>query len=133
MKDLEHASALLTVVRKELTALRAMRDPAVFADEIFGFHAQQATEKCLKAWIAALGGEYPFRHDLGELFGVLERLGQDIERFWWLVEFTDFGVRLRYETLDEDEPPLDRNATCELVGALLAQVESVIARESTSA
>ena len=29
-----------------------MGDVIVFADEIFGFHAQQAIEKSLKAWLA---------------------------------------------------------------------------------
>jgi HEPN domain-containing protein len=49
-----------------------MTDPGVFADEVFGFHAQQAIEKTLKAWIALLGQEYPFVHDVDAL---LNRLG----------------------------------------------------------
>jgi HEPN domain-containing protein len=36
-----------------------LRDVEVFADEIFGFHVQQAAEKLFKAWIALLGEEYP--------------------------------------------------------------------------
>ena len=45
-----------------------MGDPAVFADEIFGFHVQQATEKLLKAWLASLGEAYPLSHDLHLFF-----------------------------------------------------------------
>lgn len=30
---------------KDLAALAGMSDPTVFADEIFGFHAQQAADK----------------------------------------------------------------------------------------
>lgn len=37
---------------KDLRALQGMSDPDVFADEVFGFHAQQAAEKALKAWLA---------------------------------------------------------------------------------
>ncbi len=40
-----------------------MTDPEVFADEVFGFQAQQAAEKTLKAWLTVLGLEYPRRHD----------------------------------------------------------------------
>ena len=36
-----------------------MRDVDIFADEIFGFHAQQAAEKLLKAWLALLGEVTP--------------------------------------------------------------------------
>jgi HEPN domain-containing protein len=30
-----------------------MADSPLFADEIFGFHTQQAVEKALKAWLSA--------------------------------------------------------------------------------
>ena len=36
-----------------------MDDADVFADQVFGFHAQQAAEKLLKAWLALLGEVYP--------------------------------------------------------------------------
>jgi HEPN domain-containing protein len=49
MADAEHASELLRHGRKDLSALCAMSDSEAFADEISGFHAQQAAEKALKA------------------------------------------------------------------------------------
>jgi HEPN domain-containing protein len=49
MNDLEHAREILEVARRDLRALRAMNDAESFPDEIFGFHAQQAVEKALKA------------------------------------------------------------------------------------
>ena len=42
MRDREDAQLLLAVARRDLTALGGMADAAVFADEIFGFLAQQA-------------------------------------------------------------------------------------------
>lgn len=39
------AHGLFMLAQHDLAALRAMHDPAVFAEEIFGFHAQQAVEK----------------------------------------------------------------------------------------
>ncbi len=61
MSDFEHARSLLRMAQRDLNALRGMINPAVdptqvfFSDEVFGFHAQQAAEKSLKAWIASLG------------------------------------------------------------------------------
>jgi hypothetical protein len=41
----EYARNLLIMARKDFDALRGMIDNPLFADEIFGFHAQQAVEK----------------------------------------------------------------------------------------
>ncbi|MEO0455124.1 MAG: HEPN domain-containing protein [Cyanobacteria bacterium P01_A01_bin.114] len=60
MSDLGQAKALLQAALRDLKALRGMTDAQIFADEIFGFHGQQAAEKALKAWIAALGERYLF-------------------------------------------------------------------------
>jgi HEPN domain-containing protein len=64
MVNYEEAYLLLTAASRDLRALQGMTDPGVFADEIFGFHAQQAAEKALKAWLSALDVEYPRTHDL---------------------------------------------------------------------
>ena len=42
MLDLDAAGELLTAADRDLSALRGMEDTTVFADEIAGFHAQQA-------------------------------------------------------------------------------------------
>ena len=126
MRDLEHARGLLDMARKDLSALCAMGDRQAFAEEIFGFHAQQAAEKALKAWAAFLGLEYPFRHDLGELLNLLESRGQDVGRFWELVGYTDFGVRFRYEALEEDESPLERKSVCVQLESLVEHVDRLL-------
>ena len=46
---------------------RNMGDAEAFDDEIFGFHAQQAVEKALKAWLTEVGVTYPLTHDLSLL------------------------------------------------------------------
>jgi len=48
MSALEHARGLLVMARKDFDALRGMVDNPLFAEEIFGFHAQQAIEKSLR-------------------------------------------------------------------------------------
>ena len=47
MSDLKQARETLGMARKDLKALKGMMDTDVFAEEIFGFHAQQAVEKSL--------------------------------------------------------------------------------------
>ncbi len=49
MTDHEEAAELLSVVGRELRALKAMGDAELFAQEIFGFISQQAAEKSHKA------------------------------------------------------------------------------------
>jgi len=66
---------------KDLRALSGMTDPGVFAEEIFGFHAQQAIEKALKAWLAWLDVEYPRTHDLSLLLSLLRERGADTAPF----------------------------------------------------
>lgn len=51
MADLEHANSLLRMAYKDFNALLGMQGNVLFADEIFGFHVQQAVEKALKAWL----------------------------------------------------------------------------------
>lgn len=56
----------------ELLLQRSAEDEATMLLEgipaaAFGFHAQQAIEKLLKALIAARGGKYPRIHDLEKL------------------------------------------------------------------
>ncbi|MBM4026372.1 MAG: HEPN domain-containing protein [Planctomycetes bacterium] len=78
MRDLEQAGSLMAMAERDHRALRGMEDPAVFSEEIFGFHVQQAVEKALKAWLCALGVPFPRTHDLDELGVLLEQAGQKI-------------------------------------------------------
>jgi HEPN domain-containing protein len=114
------------MVRKDLKALLGMTDPEVFEEEIFGFHAQQAIEKTLKARIALIGAEYPVTHDLSVLLNTLEHLGADVSSLWDLVEFNVFAVRFRYESVESYDPPLDREGTIRRVADIVNEVEKLV-------
>ena len=90
-----------------------MANAAVFADEIFGFHAQQAAEKLLKAWLALLGETYPTTHDLARLLAMLSVHDVEATRFNELVEYTPFAVQFRYAPGDLSARPLDRDTAIE--------------------
>jgi len=92
----ETAITMQNMAGKDLAALRGMMDVTLFADEIFGFHAQQAVEKSLKAWITLTGGIFGFTHDLEMLLMQLKQLGVDTDRFADLIEFSAFAVQFRY-------------------------------------
>ena len=64
MTGREEAKRMLAVAEVDLKALRNMLDSEIFEDSVFGFHAQQASEKSLKAWLSLRGIVYPKTHDL---------------------------------------------------------------------
>ena len=129
MSDLEQARVLLEAAERDVSALRGMGDAAVFADEVFGFHAQQAAEKLFKAWLASLGETYPKSHDLAALLDILTACGTDVARFDEMVDYTRYAVRLRYAAADPGSSPIDRNATVARVEALLEDVRRRLTSE----
>jgi HEPN domain-containing protein len=97
-----------------------VHDRETFVDEVFGFHAQQAVEKALKAWLSQLGAEYPKTHDLDELFALLADSGGQVPaELSDLRDLADFAVQYRYEAFDEPLP-IDREATVARVKAFVA-------------
>lgn len=86
---------------------------------------QQVAEKCLKAWICLSGRTYPLTHDLGALLRELAAQGEEVERFGGLVDYTGYAGELRYQPVDPNAEPLDREPALALAGALLETVRSL--------
>lgn len=127
MRDPKQARDLLTMAERDCRALCGMEDAAVFSDEIFGFHVQQAVEKALKAWLSYLRVSYPKRHDLDELAALLEEAGQPIPAFaYGLLEFTDFAVTFRYDAFPDMEADINRRDCIDQIARLLQHVRQVI-------
>ena len=124
--DRDEARSLLLAARKDWRALGGMGDETIFAEEIFGFHAQQAVEKTLKAWLALHGVEYPRTHDISLLLSVLHVQGQDVSDCYDLLEFNPYAVQFRYAAFDEIGTPLPRVKVIERVGTLLCRVEGLL-------
>jgi hypothetical protein len=128
MSALDHARGLLLMARKDFDAMRGMIGNPLFADEVFGFHAQQAIEKSLKAWLAARSIDFPLTHDLSRLLGLLEEADVDVSLFWPLVQYTVFAVQARYEAgLMESEASIDRMTVIAEVERLVTTVASLTA------
>lgn len=122
MSDGKQARLLLAASKRDLTALRGMMDATVFADEIFGFHVQQAVEKLFKAWLDLLGETYPTTHNLARLLEMLNTHGVETRGFDELVEFTPYAVQFRYAPSEPSSIPLDRVQAVDSVRALFSVV-----------
>jgi hypothetical protein len=132
MKDNKANSKIIVMAKKDLAALEGMIDDTThFSDEVFGFHAEQAVEKALKAWISALGEQYPFTHDLSLLLNQLKKLDVDISEWLELLELSSFGVQFRYEEVDLDGEPLDRAVILSKVTHLICNVDTAITKQGT--
>lgn len=125
MCDLDHAQQMLNIAKRDLKALGGMLDSDVFAQEIFGFQAQQTAEKSFKAWISALGGSYGFTHDLGLLLNSLKNLGADCSAFYELPDFTLFAVHFRYDDAGDDCGFPEREDVLEKITDLVTYVEDM--------
>jgi HEPN domain-containing protein len=106
-----------------------MLDTENFSDEVFGFHAQQAIEKALKAWIAFCGLIYPKSHDVSALTKILGDSGQDLSKFRDLEDYTVFAVQYRYEAYD-DADPIDRIEATEQAREILTHVQGIVLSSS---
>ena len=124
--DVEQARLLLGMARGDLGALRVMHDPDAVTDEIFGFHVQQAAEKCFKAWLAMLGEKYPLTHDLGKLIEAIRRHDAAVSQHAALKAFSAFAVHYRYSPFPQNAEPLDRPAAIRQVEALMRRVRRLL-------
>ena len=59
---------LCVIAEKDVSALRYP-----LPDALYGFEAQQACEKYMKALLAVAGVAYPYSHDLKKLKRLLEK------------------------------------------------------------
>ena len=130
MSDHNHAQLMLSMAHKDLSAIKNTMNQEAFADEIFGFHAQQAVEKGLKAWLSALGVSYPKIHDIEELLALLADQGADVASYRQLIDLNDFAVQFRYEAFSDFEAAIDRAKTIHSVTALLEDIQRTLSNSA---
>ncbi|MBF0614044.1 MAG: HEPN domain-containing protein [Magnetococcales bacterium] len=127
MSDDRHARALLALARIDFKSLTGMNNIEIFADSVFGFHAQQAVEKGIKAWLTFLNVCFPKTHDLRKLMAMLEaHCEEDLEEWWPLIEYNPFAVQLRYHWPEMVDAPLDRAESIQRIGQFLDRIEQHI-------
>jgi HEPN domain-containing protein len=136
MNAYSHARQLMLMAKKDISALISMMSSDEIADEIadeiFGFHAQQAVKKTLKAWIDAAGGTFGWVHDLRILLLTLQDLRFSIERYQDLILLNNYAVQFRYEPMSEEDESIDRADTIHLVESLYEYVRNFLQQKETS-
>lgn len=88
--------------------------------EVFGFHAQQATEKLIKAMLAYRKIAYRRTHRLGDLVDLASDNGVAFpESVEFLVDLTPYAVEFRFDVAPEDNADdLDKQKVLDEVRAL---------------
>ena len=122
----DHIKLLLEKAAQDEYVLDKMTDDARSPIEIFGFHAQQAAEKMLKAVLAQAKVEYPRTHRLAELIDLAKdnsiNLPDNLEDVRLL---TPFAVEFRYDVFPgESDEDLDKKYVREQLRQLRCWVES---------
>ncbi len=123
-EQLQHAHRLLRKARSDLAAAHALAGDADQADDVVGFHVQQAVEKSVKAVMASLGLDYPRTHDIDYLVRQLTK--HDVAVPDLLLEarwVSMWGVFTRYDDLDT---VLDRAAAIEVATVAIEWADSTI-------
>jgi HEPN domain-containing protein len=125
MSPAEDAALLLRIVRRHLQAMRLNLNP-LYPDEEWGFQAQQALEKLLKAQLVLRDQPAPRTHELLDLALLLnEQLPEE------LLQLQVFAVEARYE----DGPfalPTSRDELLAELERRLRGLEMAMASESSS-
>jgi HEPN domain-containing protein len=124
----QHEQALLFVRKavEDEALLAEVVDRERISNEIFGFHAQQSSEKLLKALLSEFSVHFPRTHNLRLLMDLLTDAGHPLPSSLADLDLlTPYGTLLRYEDLSV-ETKLDRTAALDMVRALRAFVEKKI-------
>ncbi len=103
----DYAALLVRKAQADASTVAVLVDRPEIADDILGFHTQQAIEKALKAVLVLHEVAFPRSHDLGFLLELFSEhsiaLPADLER---AASYTPWAVEFRYD--DPAPPALDR-------------------------
>ena len=123
---LDVARVLLRKAGQDETLVRKIGSDPDIADEIIGFHAQQAVEKAIKAVLTAHKIPFMKTHELSYLVGSIEDNKIDAPSVLEQVDtLSPWAVEFRYP--GEDPPALDRAAALGVVVKVREWAEAQIA------
>ncbi len=118
MKRHEQATTLLRKAMADQKLVEKVLQASDIADEIIGFHCQQAIEKCLKAVLSQKDIAYRKTHDIRELMGLLEDNETGVPEEFEDIDFlTPYAALMRYEA-DLPTEALNRQDALEKVKAV---------------
>lgn len=111
------ARRFLDLADRDIRAFHKLSEDTEIDDEVVGFHAQQAVEKCLKAVLVRHRIEQRKTHDLQRLVDLLIENNPPIPPLREGIELLGpFAVELRYDFITTE--PLDRQQARTVVVAV---------------
>lgn len=123
MKRHEQALLLLKKATEDASLLAEVFSSEKISNEIFGFHAQQAAEKLLKALLSEYEVNFPRTHNLRLLMDLLADDGHSLPSSLADLDLlTPYGTLFRYEDIPA-EVGLDRKTAFETIAELREFVE----------
>ncbi len=123
MRQHEQALLLLKKAEEDITLLSEVIASERISNEIFGFHAQQAAEKCLKAILSELDVRFARTHNLRLLMDLLADAGHPLPSSLTDLDLlTPYGTLFRYEDIPA-QVDLDRKEIFEMISVLRSLVE----------
>jgi HEPN domain-containing protein len=128
----EQAGIFVVKADEDIHVLKTLLQDPQTSDAIWGFHAQQAVEKLLKALLSYKSIRFPFTHRLLQLADLLEDARNPVPDYAEpLLDLTPYAVEFRYSTLGSpNEPPLDRTAILGLITRLRDHVGNTVGMQS---
>lgn len=128
MKPRDLAMRFLSKSSQDELVLDKLINDHDIADEVWGFHAQQAAEKMIKAVLSYQGIRFRKTHDITELMDLLIDNGIAMpEHLSRIRELTPFAVEYRYDNLfSENEENLNREDVRGLITEVKLWVEKQI-------
>lgn len=130
MRPRDLARVFLEKAAQDEVVLAKFTDDPEVADEVIGFHAQQATEKLLKAVLINFEIEHERTHNLARLMKLAKRAGLHLpKQLTRLDVLSPFAVELRYALFPDDlDISFDRREIRDLVRQLREWVDKAIER-----
>lgn len=130
--ELELALISLAKAEQDLIAVRKWLADEDIADEIIGFHIQQAIEKSLKAVLLCRTIDYPHTHNLRLLVDLCRANDIQIPSEFLKVDiFNRYAVRWRYDLLPPTtETTLDRKTAYDLAERIWTWANKLVNQES---
>jgi HEPN domain-containing protein len=126
MKQHEQALLFMRKAAEDEALLVEVVSIARISNEIIGFHAQQASEKLLKALLSEFDVPFPRTHNLRLLMDLLSDAGHRLPSSLTDLDLlTAYGTLFRYEDLPV-ETHIDREAALAFVREVRSFVEKKI-------
>ncbi len=133
VRNRERAEMLMRKAKNDQVALEKLAADSNSPDDVTGFHAQQAVEKCLKAVLALTGVRYPFTHDLQRLLDLMRESNIPVpNEFEDVKRLTHCAALFRYDDVAVESIALDRPWALDCVRQVRSWAEALLQTQPSS-